>query len=51
MTTIIRSLGQFSKAIESKIITSLELVANDAKKEIDKYLQNYYEEYGHAFEN
>lgn len=45
MATVIQNLGQFAKALEPKIIATLELVANDVKKEIDEALDRYYEEY------
>ncbi len=49
MAQIIKNMGQFAKALEPKISATLELVAKDAKKEIDDYLQQYYDEYDPAF--
>ncbi len=45
MAQVIKNLGQFAKALEPKIIATLEAVAEDTKREIDKYLQAYYDEY------
>lgn len=45
MVQVIKNLGQFAKALEPKITATLELVAEDVKSEIDKYLQKYYNEY------
>ena len=45
MSTVIKNLGQFAKALEPKIIATLEAVAEDTKQEIDEYLQAYYDEY------
>ena len=42
---VIKNMGQFAKALEPKVIATLELVAEDVKKEIDKALQDYYDEY------
>lgn len=49
MAQVIKNLGQFAKALEPKIIATLELVAEDVKQEIDDYLQEYYDEYDPAF--
>lgn len=49
MAQIIKNLGQFAKALEPKIVATLELVAQDVKQEIDEYLQAYYDEYDPAF--
>lgn len=49
MAQIIKSLGQFAKALEPKIIATLESVAEDVKQEVDEYLQAYYDEYDPAF--
>ena len=45
MAQVIKNMGQFAKALESKVVATLELVAEDVKKEIDKALQGYYDEY------
>lgn len=45
MAQVIKNLGQFAKALEPKVVATLELVAEDVKKEIDKALQDYYDEY------
>lgn len=45
MAQSIKKLGQFAKALEPKIIATLEAVAEDTKREIDDYLQAYYDEY------
>lgn len=45
MATVIKNLGQFAKALEPKIVATLEAVAEDTKQEIDDYLQAYYDEY------
>ena len=45
MAQVIKNLGQFAKALEPKVIATLEAVAEDTKKEIDEYLQAYYDEY------
>lgn len=49
MATVIKNLGQFAKALEPKVIAILEAVAEDTKQEIDKYLQDYYDEYDPLF--
>lgn len=49
MAQVIKNLGQFAKALEPKIIATLEAVAEDTKREIDDYLQAYYDEYDPAF--
>lgn len=49
MAQVIKNLGQFAKALEPKIIATLEAVAEDTKREIDDYLQAYYDEYNPAF--
>ena len=45
MAQVIKNMGQFAKALEPKIVATLELVAEDVKKEIDEALQRYYDEY------
>ena len=45
MAQVIKNLGQFAKVLEPKVVATLELVAEDVKKEIDKALQDYYDEY------
>ena len=45
MAQVIKNMSQLSKALEPKITDILELVAEDVKSEIDKYLQDYYDEY------
>ena len=45
MAQVIKNLGQFAKALEPKVVATLELVAEDVKKEIDKALEDYYDEY------
>ena len=45
MAQVIKNMGQFAKALEPKVVATLELVAEDVKKEIDKALQDYYDEY------
>ena len=42
---IIANMGQFAKALEPKVVATLELVAEDVKKEIDKAIDDYYDEY------
>lgn len=49
MAQVIKKLGQFAKALEPKVIATLEAVAEDTKREIDDYLQAYYDEYDPAF--
>lgn len=49
MAQVIKNLGQFAKVLEPKIIATLEAVAEDTKREIDDYLQAYYDEYDPAF--
>lgn len=48
MAQVIRNMSQLAKALEPKIIATLKLVAEDVKKEIEKYLQEYYDEYDPA---
>ena len=45
MAQVIKNLGQFAKALEPKVVATLELVAEDVKKEIDKAIDDYYDEY------
>ena len=45
MAQMIKNLGQFAKALEPKVIATLELVVQDVKAEIDDALQRYYDEY------
>ena len=45
MAQVIKILGQFAKALEPKVVATLELVAEDVKKEIDKAIDDYYDEY------
>ena len=49
MAQVIKNMGQFAKALESKVVATLELVAEDVKKEIDEALQRYYDEYDPSF--
>ena len=49
MAQVIKNMGQFAKALEPKVIATLELVAEDVKKEIDEALQRYYDEYDPTF--
>lgn len=49
MAQMIKNLGQFAKALEPKVVATLELVAQDVKAEIDDALQRYYDEYDPAF--
>jgi len=49
MAQVIKNMGQFAKVLEPKIVSTLELVAEDVKHEIDDYLQQYYDEYDPAF--
>ena len=49
MAQVIKNMGQFAKALESKVVATLELVAEDVKQEIDDVLQRYYDEYDPAF--
>lgn len=49
MAQMVKNLGQFAKALEPKVIATLELVAQDVKAEIDDALQRYYDEYDPAF--
>lgn len=48
MAVVIKNMNDLKKALMSKINTTLELVAEDVKKEIDEYLQQYYDEYNPA---
>lgn len=48
MPKIIKKFSQLTKIIEPKITEILELVAEDVKEEIDKYLKKYYDEYDPA---
>lgn len=45
MAQVIKNMAQLVKALEPQITATLELVAEDTKQEIDKYLQKYYNEY------
>ena len=45
MAQVIKNIGQFAKALEPKVVATLELVAEDVKKEIDKAIDDYYDEY------
>ncbi len=45
MTQVIKNIGQFAKALEPKIRATLELVAEDVKREIDDTLGDYYDEH------
>ncbi len=45
MAQVIKNMSQFTKVLVPKIKIILELVAEDVKNEIDKYLQDYYNEY------
>ena len=45
MAQVIKNMGHFAKALESKVVATLGLVAEDVKKEIDKALEDYYDEY------
>ena len=45
MAQVIKNMGQFAKVLEPKVVATLELVAEDVKKEIDKALEDYYDEY------
>lgn len=49
MAQVIKNMGQFAKALEPKVVATLELVAEDVKKEIDEALQRYYDEYDPVF--
>ena len=49
MAQVIKNMGQFAKALESKVVATLELVAEDVKKEVDEALQRYYDEYDPSF--
>lgn len=49
MAQVIKNMGQFAKALEQKVVATLELVAEDVKKEIDEALQRYYDEYDPTF--
>lgn len=49
MAQEIRNIKQILEALESKIVSILELVAEDVKHEVDDYLQQYYDEYDPAF--
>ena len=49
MAQVIKNMVQFAKALEPKVVATLELVAEDVKKEIDEALQRYYDEYDPAF--
>lgn len=48
MAQVIKNMSQLAKALEPKITSILELVTEDVKNEIDKYLQEYYDEYDPA---
>ena len=45
MTQLIKNMSQLTKVLEPRITATLELVAEDVKSKIDKYLQEYYDEY------
>lgn len=45
MAKVIKNLGDFAKALAPQVKQTLELVAEDVKKEIDEALQRYYDEY------
>ena len=45
MAKVIKNLGQFAEVLKPQVIATLELVAQDVKKEIDEALDRYYEEY------
>ena len=45
MAQVIKNIGQFAKALEPKVVATVELVAEDVKKEIDKAIDDYYDEY------
>lgn len=45
MAQTIKTINQLAKVLEDKIKATLKLVAADVKKEVDKYLQEYYDEY------
>lgn len=45
MIQTIKTIDQLAKALETKIKSTLELVAEDVKKEIDNALDEYYDEY------
>ena len=45
MAQVIKNMGQFAKTLEPKVVATLELVAEDVKKEIDKAIDDYYDEY------
>lgn len=49
MAQIIKNMGQFAKVLEPKIRATLELIAEDAKKEIDDILGEYYDEYSPVY--
>jgi len=49
MAQVIKNMKQFVKALEPKIKATLELVAEDVKREIDDALQRYYDEYDPTF--
>ena len=42
-------MNQLAKVLETKMVSVLELVAEDVKHEVDDYLQDYYDEYEPAF--
>ena len=49
MAKVIKNMGDFAKALAPQVKQTLELVAEDVKKEIDEYLQAYYDEYDPSF--
>ncbi len=49
MAQVIKNMGQFAKALEPKIVSTLELVAEDVKHEIDNTLGEYYNEYSSIY--
>lgn len=45
MAKVIKNMGDFAEALTPQVKQTLELVAEDVRKEIDEALQRYYDEY------
>lgn len=45
MARIIKNFGEFAQVLKPQVVSTLEKVANDVKKEIDKAINKYYSEY------
>ena len=49
MAKMIKNMGQFAEILKSQVVTTLDLVAQDVKAEIDDALERYYDEYDPEF--